>query len=160
MLPRRAAARSARLSAVVAGADLRRVGRADRVVAVMRGCPNHPTVFTMHPSGICAICRAAADAGPTAIAPPYSIPAGCQEVGEYAAKYVRPIIWADGGTLAQYGFPKSSGIPSTARAILDMVPERKVAPPKPADPRAEGIARAVANLSHSEKRLGASRFQP
>jgi hypothetical protein len=60
-----------------------------------------------------------------------------------------------------YGFPKSSGIPETARAILDMVPERKT--PQITEKQqqiGENIARAVKNLSHFEARLGASRYQP
>jgi hypothetical protein len=181
MLPRRAAARSARLSAVVAGADLRRVGRADRVVAVMRGCPNHPTVFTMHPSGICAICRAAADAGPTAIAPPYSIPAGCQEeqqADDYTADDLimakRKYPWNPEARAAylrmcvamrkpaEWTTPPDNCIPESARRILDMGRTQQAVPvpQQPVDERSAGVARAVANLSNHEHRLGASRWEP
>jgi hypothetical protein len=136
----------------------------------MRGCPNHPTVFTMHPSGICAICRAAADAGPTAIAPPYSIPAAAQEPPavptdgmvecQFCDNKIAPWdlvckpCWAAGHRSHVY-----EPLPDSARRILDMGRTQQAAQ-QPVDERAAGVARAVANLSNHEHRLGAARFQP
>jgi hypothetical protein len=54
-----------------------------------------------------------------------------------------------------------SGIPATARAIMNIVPERKV--PSLTDKQqqqAEGVARAVRNLSQVEHRVGAARWEP
>lgn len=50
--------------------------------------------------------------------------------------------------------PPDNCIPDTAKRILALKPSQ------PVDPRAEGVARAVANLNAHEPRLGASRFQP
>jgi hypothetical protein len=106
----------------------------------LQPCPNCPDVYTSHVSGICSACR--------------------DGLASSINNAIRA-IWAERGTIAEYGFPKSSGIPSTARAILDMVPERKTPPATPKQQeQAAGVARAVANLSNHEKRLGASRFQP
>jgi hypothetical protein len=55
---------------------------------------------------------------------------------------------------------RQEAIPDTARRILDMGRTQQAVATQPADPRAEGIARAAANLNRHEKRLGASRFQP
>jgi hypothetical protein len=50
-------------------------------------------------------------------------------------------------------------IPDTARRILDIGRTQQAAQ-QPVDERAAGVARAVANLSNHEHRLGAARFQP
>jgi hypothetical protein len=153
----------------------------------MRGCPNHPTVFTMHPSGICAICRAAADAGPTAISPPYSIPAAAHEPPADCDGYEGAIttdhclncgqaLYAHSNEALRTLFdinrrdgkpPDNSvpqAIPDTARRILDMGRTQQAAPvpQQPADPRAEGIARAVDRLSQRDDAYmpAASRFHP
>jgi hypothetical protein len=59
-------------------------------------------------------------------------------------------------------FPKSSGIPSTARAILDIVPERKTPPVTPAQQQqGEGVARAVNRLNGGyEPRMGFHEYHP
>lgn len=58
----------------------------------------------------------------------------------------------------QYSIPAACQEPPRADPS-DPVPVR-FSEVKPADPRAEGVARAVANLSSHEYRLGSSRFQP
>jgi hypothetical protein len=85
------------------------------------------------------------------IAPPYSIPAAAHEPPPSSINNATRAIWADGGTLAEYGFPKSSGIPATARAILNMVPERKVAPlTDKQQAAADGVGRAVRALTRRD----------
>lgn len=55
--------------------------------------------------------------------------------------------WDAGCRAVSYGLPKSSGIPETARAIMNIVPEKKVVPLTPKqEEQAQGVARAVENL--------------
>jgi hypothetical protein len=59
------------------------------------------------------------------------------------------------------GFNASRGLPATARAIMNIVPERKVPPlSDKQQQQASGLARAVANLNQHEPRCGSSRWVP
>jgi hypothetical protein len=86
------------------------------------------------------------------IAPPYSIPAGCQEP--------QPEDDGEWTFTVTFSVPPDNCIPESARRILDMGRTQQAVVQQPADPRVAGIARAVANLSNHEKRLGASRWRP
>lgn len=64
------------------------------------------------------------------------------------------LVWIDEqqdwGMVRMTGSP-SSGIPSTARAIMDLVPEKKTPPlTEKQQAAAEGVARAVQNLSRRD----------
>lgn len=73
---------------------------------------------------------------------------------------IGPGAWNNLMRQAMSGGPQG-GIPSTARAILDLVPgKRTPVLTERQQQQAEGIARALKNLSHYEHRLGASRYQP
>jgi hypothetical protein len=183
MLPRRAARRPApRQHHVVVHPDVRRVGRADRVVAGMSyyKVKEYRPVVTMRPhcwgdNNLCIHCQSKHSDWVLfrisnyckECAPPYSIPAAAHEAPAEAREcsccnnkvwpnaFVCCDCYADGcRTYVSY--------PDTARRILDMGRTQQAAPvpQQPVDERAAGVARAVKNLSNHEKRLGASRFQP
>jgi hypothetical protein len=94
----------------------------------------------------------------------YSIPAQCQEpqppyksfIDDWRESYIAVLKTLRAAAWVPV-MPPDNTVPDSARQIYDM------GRPKLNDrqrDQADGVARAVGNLSHFEPRLGAARFQP
>jgi hypothetical protein len=166
MLPRRRRERQpAGVGAVVAGADVRRVGRADRVVAVMALTREHKMLLTCEECGrnvlTCPCYSSQFDAA-------FDLSESRDRDFEYACDNFNPIVtndtmrqWIDLVHSEQWTTPPDNCIPETARRILDMGRTQQVKPDaQPVDERAAGVARAVRALTSHEPRLGCHAWRP
>jgi hypothetical protein len=149
MLPRRRRERQpAGVGAVVAGADVRRVGRADCVVDVMDVMDMHVYRNDSNGHAICVGCGVYQD----------------NAAGRNCAT-IRKLYpgWRDTYvSVAQFNLPPDNCIPDTARRILDLGRTQQAAPvpQQPVDERAAGVARAVRALTSHEPRLGCHAWRP